>query len=148
MAAIAAGGTYSFVPEPDEDDSVLPDEDDLLLVGDDANVGETFPAAIRGATIADEVVDDEPTAAKPKARPRAKKAVDVAADADQALDDAPEATGSASGGLAPTASGVAAEPRPESGAAGGSKAVEDEAGSKAVEDQAGSRDDAPVAAAS
>ena len=30
MAAIAAGGTFSFVPEPDEDDSVLPGEDDLL----------------------------------------------------------------------------------------------------------------------
>ena len=30
MAAIAAGGTYSFVPEPDEDEAVLPGEEDLL----------------------------------------------------------------------------------------------------------------------
>jgi small subunit ribosomal protein S2 len=141
MAAIAAGGTYSFVPEPDEDDSVLPDEDDLLLAGDDASSGEVFPAAIRSGIIVDEVVEDEPTAAKPKARARVKKTVeDVAADPDQVLDDAPTAAGSPSGALARTAGGGGAdEAQPEGVAAAGVVAAEDEVAIK---------DDASVAAAS
>jgi len=64
MAAIAAGGTYSFVPEPDEDESVLPGEDGLEdLVAAEATVEGP------GASL-----DEEPEVTPAKAsRPKARK---------------------------------------------------------------------------
>jgi small subunit ribosomal protein S2 len=65
MAAIAAGGTYSFVPEPDEDESVLPGEDGLEdLIGADEGTTEALGASL----------DEETEAAPGKAsRPKARK---------------------------------------------------------------------------
>jgi small subunit ribosomal protein S2 len=82
MAAIAAGGTYSFVPEPDEDETVLPGEDGL---GDLLAAGEG-PVEALGASL-----DDEPEVAPAKAsRPRARKAAGHTA-AETDLDGEPEA---------------------------------------------------------
>jgi small subunit ribosomal protein S2 len=62
MAAIAAGGTYSFVPEPDEDETVLPGEDDL--------VGEPFVEALVAEPVpaVEEVEEEKPRAARSRSR--------------------------------------------------------------------------------
>jgi small subunit ribosomal protein S2 len=59
VAAVAAGGTYSFAPEPDEDESVLPGEDDVEAPAEadadtvviQAGTAET-PAEAPGAPVA------------------------------------------------------------------------------------------------
>ena len=72
MAAIAAGGTYSFVPEPDEDDSMLPGEDDLL-----AEVpAEVIPAA-DVAAVAAETEAAPPRTTRARTRKPAAAAVEA-----------------------------------------------------------------------
>jgi hypothetical protein len=66
MAAIAAGGTYSFVPEPDEDESVLPGEDLADLLG-----GEDTASVALAVDVEEET---EGEAGKP-ARSRTRKAI-------------------------------------------------------------------------
>jgi hypothetical protein len=73
MAAIAAGGTYSFVPEPDEDEPTLPGEAELpaedlaeaLLAGE-----PPAPAEV------EEAVEAEPRSTKPRSRKAAAAAVE------------------------------------------------------------------------
>jgi small subunit ribosomal protein S2 len=77
MAAIAAGGTYSFVPEPDEDEAVLPGEDDMLA--ELAGAGAEDALAVPGA----EVLEEEAEAAPAPARARVRKAVTKTADEDE-----------------------------------------------------------------
>jgi hypothetical protein len=77
MAAIAAGGTYSFVPEPDEDEAVLPGEDDML-----AELAVAGPEdALQGPGA--EVIEEEAEAVPAPARARVRKAVTKTADEDQ-----------------------------------------------------------------
>jgi small subunit ribosomal protein S2 len=68
MAAIAAGGTYSFVPEPDEDETVLP--------GETAATTEAAPAA--DAATAAAPAADAATAAAPAADASAPPAAEAA----------------------------------------------------------------------
>ncbi len=122
MAAIAAGGTYSFVPEPDEDDSMLPGEDDLL-----AEVpAEVIPAADVAAVAA------ETEAAPPRTtRARTRK---PAAAAVEAVEEEPALSAAesedAAGAAAPVepadAAGAAApvEPAHAAGAAAPAEPVE------------------------
>jgi small subunit ribosomal protein S2 len=116
MAAIAAGGTYSFVPEPDDDESVLPGEDlaDELLGGDDrasvALVGE-----------GEEETEGEPAKA---GRTRARKPVGRSAEAGED-DDSTEAE------AAPAAVSVDAAEEPAA------QAVEAEEPATETEDAAG-----------
>jgi small subunit ribosomal protein S2 len=81
VAAVAAGGTYSFAPEPDDDEAMLPGEefDDLFADADEpaeapatkaetesetaATVAETEPAAAEAATVEPEAATVEPEAA-------------------------------------------------------------------------------------
>jgi len=77
MAAIAAGGTYSFVPEPDEDEAVLPGEDDMLA--ELAVAGPEDALAVPGV----EVLEEEAEAAPVPARARVRKAVTKTADEDE-----------------------------------------------------------------
>jgi small subunit ribosomal protein S2 len=74
VAKVAAGGTYSFAPEPDEDEAVLPGEDVVDAAAVDDAVADTVPA-------------DE-TAAAPADAPAAVAAEPDAA-ADQKKDEAP-----------------------------------------------------------
>ena len=86
VAAVAAGGTYSFAPEPDEDEAVLPGEEAAEAApAADAPAADATPAA--EATAEAEAVEttpaeapaeaaptEEPKAEKPKAeKPKAKK---------------------------------------------------------------------------
>ena len=86
IAAIAAGGTYSFAPEPDEDEALLPGEDlaDELLAVDDSS-----------AEAIGVVLDEEPEAGSAKTtRPKARKAgvrTVAASDEDEAPADAGDA---------------------------------------------------------
>ena len=80
MAAIAAGGTYSFVPEPDEDDSMLPGEEDVSAEAPAAG-GDSAAEAVAGA---DEVPEDEPEVPQPVAtRSRARKVAGKAPEPDE-----------------------------------------------------------------
>jgi small subunit ribosomal protein S2 len=78
MAAIAAGGTYSFVPEPDEDESVLPGEESMLaeLAAADTEV----PVLLAGG---EDAVDEESEDVQAVARSRARKPAPKAAEADE-----------------------------------------------------------------
>jgi small subunit ribosomal protein S2 len=103
MAAIAAGGTYSFVPEPDEDESMLPGED----LADELLADELAVAV--AATTAEEEPDADEAQAQPAkaARPRARKAAgrgaaaadeeEAPADAEAAEEPEPEAQAGAIG---------------------------------------------------
>ena len=75
MAAIAAGGAYSFEPEPDEDEAVLPGEDarDELRSAEALLAGEPVEAA-------EEVEDEQPAPAgrEPARRHVPTEAVDEA----------------------------------------------------------------------
>jgi small subunit ribosomal protein S2 len=88
MAAIAAGGTYSFAPEPDEDESTLPGEDDLkagadLPAGADADADADAADALLVAE--PPTADDEVQEAKPKAtRSRTRKAASEVAESAEA----------------------------------------------------------------
>ncbi len=62
MAAIAAGGTYSFVPEPDEDESVLPGEEELAA----DEVAQALLAA--EPIVAEETEEVQPRATRPRSR--------------------------------------------------------------------------------
>jgi small subunit ribosomal protein S2 len=81
MAAIAAGGTYSFVPEPDEDETVLPGEDDLL-----ADASAEALLAGEPVAAAEEVEEEQPRAS----RPRARKSATAPAEAVEEAESAPE----------------------------------------------------------
>ena len=82
MAAIAAGGTYSFVPEPDEEESVLPGEEELAA-------DDLAEALLAGEPLAAEEAEE----AQPRAsRPRTRKA----AGEPEATEDEPEAAVEAS----------------------------------------------------
>jgi small subunit ribosomal protein S2 len=87
MAAIAAGGTYSFVPEPDEDEAVLPGETaattEAAPAADaatpaapaaDASAPPAAEAAPASAPVAAESQEEKPKAAP--AKPKATKAKD------------------------------------------------------------------------
>ncbi|MGD8682536.1 MAG: 30S ribosomal protein S2 [Chloroflexota bacterium] len=90
IAAVAAGGTYSFAPEPDEDEAVLPGEEaaaaDAPAAGSEAETAEA-PAVETPAAAAAEA--DKP-AAPPEAAPAAETAEAAAAEAAPAA-EAPEA---------------------------------------------------------
>jgi hypothetical protein len=75
MAAIAAGGTYSFVPEPDEDETVLPGEDDLVDAAAEALLAEPAPAPVPAA---EEVEEAEQKPRATRARSRKAAAVETA----------------------------------------------------------------------
>jgi small subunit ribosomal protein S2 len=79
MAAIAAGGTYSFVPEPDEDETVLPGEDDLI--GDDAAEALLAGSAPVPVPAVEEV--EEPEEKPRAARVRSRKAAVETAEAEE-----------------------------------------------------------------
>jgi small subunit ribosomal protein S2 len=75
MAAIAAGGTYSFVPEPDEDESVLPGEDDML-----ADLAAAASAVLATQAEGEDVLEEveaEPSLARSRPRKVAPKATDT-----------------------------------------------------------------------
>ena len=78
MAAIASGGTYSFVPEPDEDEAVLPGEVDMLT---DLLAAEPDGPSVQAGT--DEVLDDEAEAGQAPGRSRARKPATRAAGDDE-----------------------------------------------------------------
>jgi small subunit ribosomal protein S2 len=90
MAAIAAGGTYSFVPEPDEDESVLPGEDGLaaeevaeaLLAGEPAAADDAEEAQPRAARPRGRKTTSEPEA--PEDEGQGEGAAEAAAQADEA----------------------------------------------------------------
>jgi small subunit ribosomal protein S2 len=91
MAAIAAGGTYSFVPEPDEDESVLPGEEELAA----DEVAQALLAA--EPIVAEETEEVQPRATRPRSRkaasdPEAAGAVEEAATALQVEAETPAAT--------------------------------------------------------
>jgi hypothetical protein len=91
MAAIAAGGTYSFVPEPDEEDAVLPGEDDMLA--ELAVAGSEGVLQIPGA----EGLEEESDGAPAPARTRARKPVVKTADEDEEETVAAEAPAATKG---------------------------------------------------
>jgi small subunit ribosomal protein S2 len=76
MAAIAAGGTYSFVPEPDEDEPVLPGEDELLA---DPVAEALLASEAQAAT--EEVEVEQPRASRTRTRKPTAAAAEAAADA-------------------------------------------------------------------
>ena len=71
VAAVAAGGTYSFAPEPDEDEAVLPGEEAAEAEAADDMLAE--PAAAE-AEPAEELGADEPSVDKPRKAPVRKAA--------------------------------------------------------------------------
>ncbi len=83
MAAIAAGGTYSFVPEPDEDETVLPGEDDLMAAA-------SAEALLAGEPVAaaEEVEEEQPRASKPRARKPASEPTETVEEAPSAPEPA------------------------------------------------------------
>jgi small subunit ribosomal protein S2 len=82
MAAIAAGGTYSFAPEPDEDESLLPGEELEIEPEVEASIAE-LPAAV--AVQVDEEAEQPAKAARPRARKSSAKATEADAEpADEA----------------------------------------------------------------
>jgi len=115
IAAVAAGGTYSFAPEPDEDESVLPGEAAAAAEGAPAEAAaadaapaeapaeaaatEAAPAAPAEEPKAEEPKAEEPKAAKPKAseakaaKPKASEAkkADAGASAKETAKAAPDA---------------------------------------------------------
>jgi small subunit ribosomal protein S2 len=84
MAAIAAGGTYSFAPEPDEDESTLPGEDDLQA---EADVADALLIAEPPTTV-EEVQEAKPKVTRSRTRKAASEATE-SAEADSEV--APEA---------------------------------------------------------
>jgi small subunit ribosomal protein S2 len=84
MAAIAAGGTYSFVPEPDEDESVLPGEDDVLADLAAAASDILSPQA-GGEDVLEEEVEAEPSLARSRPRKAAPKA--AVSDEEESVED-------------------------------------------------------------
>jgi small subunit ribosomal protein S2 len=80
VAAVAAGGTYSFEPEPDEDEAVLPGEADAAEV----DAADAEADAVEPAATAEEAAADAPTDA-----PAEADAVEPAATAEEAAADAP-----------------------------------------------------------
>jgi small subunit ribosomal protein S2 len=79
MAAIAAGGTYSFVPEPDEDDPALLDDEPLLpeTAADESSTAGTGeePVTVSGAST---VVAEPEAAVEPEAVVEPATAVEAA----------------------------------------------------------------------
>ncbi len=80
MAAIAAGGTYSFVPEPDEDEAVLPGE---TAATTEAATAEAAPAADAATPAAPAADASAPPAAEaaPASAPAAAESQDEKAKA-------------------------------------------------------------------
>ncbi len=116
LAAVAAGGTYSFAPEPDEDEAVLPGEAAPVADGAteaapvaasaakaEAETATSEPASDSAAPVAAEasVVDeaatveeptaDESKAAKPRKAPARKATKAKATKADEPKADEPKA---------------------------------------------------------
>jgi small subunit ribosomal protein S2 len=103
LAAVSAGGTYSFAPEPDEDEAVLPGEG---AVAADAAVASDAPAAASADASADAVAE----------APAAAATGESAVEADGAATEvaAPTATEATA---APTATEATAAPSAEAEAA-------------------------------
>ena len=118
VAAVAAGGTYSFAPEPDDDESVLPGEE----VGDALATGLEEELALLEPFTAEDVAAVDRTAEKPKKAPVRKaakpKAVAAAAPDEPTPDEpAPAApTPEAAAPEAATPEVALPEPAPEAAA--------------------------------
>ena len=118
VAKVAAGGTYSFAPEPDEDEAVLPGEDVA-----DAPAGEAaeVPAA--------EAAAEAPAAEAPAADAPAADATDGPAEAPTADAATKEAPAAETPAAAPAAEAPEALPEP-------APAAEDEKKDEAAEQAA------------
>ena len=89
VAAVAAGGTYSFAPEPDEDEAVLPGE----TAAEGAAEAPAADAAATAAAPAEEPKADEPKADEPRAEePKAEEPKADAAEAPAAEEEKKEET--------------------------------------------------------
>jgi len=147
MAAIAAGGTYSFVPEPDEDEAVLPGETAATAEAAPAADAATpaAPAAAEAATAeaapaTDAATPAAPAAAesqekKPKAAPAKPKAT-KAKDDEKATDEKAKAA-PARKATKPKAKKASADAKAETPAEP-TPAADDEKKPKAVSDEAAS----------
>jgi len=129
LAAIAAGGTYSFVPEPDEDESVLPGEED-------ATASETAPDADAAATPEASTA----AAAEPAGEAVLVEGAEPAASAEPAADATPAASATESAAEAPAAEAQKEKPKAK---AEKSDAKADKP--KATKSRAKKADDAPKA---
>jgi small subunit ribosomal protein S2 len=105
VAAVAAGGTYSFAPEPDEDEAVLPGEEAAEAEAADDMLAELAAAE---AEPAEELGADEPSVDKPRRAPVRKAAKASAPPAEAPAADAPEPEAPAAAD-APEAEAPAAE---------------------------------------
>ena len=94
MAAIAAGGTYSFVPEPDDDEAMLPGEGDAGAAPEVAVASESVVAeGAEAGEAAAEVVQAPPEPARTRSRKTqaASEAPVVSAEATEAGEGLAEA---------------------------------------------------------
>jgi small subunit ribosomal protein S2 len=149
VAAVAAGGTYSFAPEPDEDEAVLPGEEAVDTLAAEEPWAEDLAAAPAGQAAADDpppdedvagsaaevAAVDEPKADKPRKAPARKPAKAKAADgpaADDALPvDAAPAEAPEAMEPAPAAQAEVTEPAADA-AAGADTDQTDEAADEAA----------------
>jgi small subunit ribosomal protein S2 len=88
VAKVAAGGTYSFAPEPDEDEAVLPGEDAAETPAADATPAEA-PAADAEAPAAEKT--EEAPAEAPAAGADSEAPAEPAAAAEASADETAEA---------------------------------------------------------